>query len=346
MNAIAKNITTYRERMGWSKKKLAEKIECDPSLITLYENGDRNPTVKTLVKLADLFGISISDFTKAEPLPEIQVAARKTGPVAQEDLSIFYKLARNYIKVLEKSGYSSKYTGPTFNIESGIENYASEIKRMLKLSELFTLEQLITALSSVFNLPVFRIPFANPKVSGLSIKIDKTAVIFVNSGHCEERQLFSLCHELAHILFHLSENSWITSVASSRDPLEKEAGAFAQNILVKNDNLKQDISKDLLHTYKAEYIKHMANKFRVSPECMFKCFSDLGLVEYKWTSYKVGTTFNDNYSREIDFSTFPVKFNYLVYKLFKDAVISTGKAAEYLMTDVRNIINLTKEENE
>lgn len=59
--SIAKQITKHRNRLGLSKKELATIVEVAPSAVSGWESGDYAPGANTLVKLSELFGITIDE---------------------------------------------------------------------------------------------------------------------------------------------------------------------------------------------------------------------------------------------------------------------------------------------
>lgn len=57
---IAKNIRKYREKEGLSQDKLAKKTGLSFHTIVKIESGDtENPTINTVKKIADAFGVSL-----------------------------------------------------------------------------------------------------------------------------------------------------------------------------------------------------------------------------------------------------------------------------------------------
>ena len=54
-------IKQARKNAGLSQKELGEKLEISPVMISQYENGVRNPKLKTLQKIADALGVLMSD---------------------------------------------------------------------------------------------------------------------------------------------------------------------------------------------------------------------------------------------------------------------------------------------
>ena len=62
MSMISDNIKKYRLKLKLSQEELARKAEITYStLIKLESGGNDNPTAKTLIKLADVFNVSVDD---------------------------------------------------------------------------------------------------------------------------------------------------------------------------------------------------------------------------------------------------------------------------------------------
>jgi len=59
---LPKRLKELRKEKGWSQQKLAEKTGLSFNAVTKIEQGlAKHPTLKTLLKLADAFGISLDD---------------------------------------------------------------------------------------------------------------------------------------------------------------------------------------------------------------------------------------------------------------------------------------------
>lgn len=52
-------ITSERERLGLTQAELASKVNVSQKSISKYERSERRPTYETLMKMADLFGVSV-----------------------------------------------------------------------------------------------------------------------------------------------------------------------------------------------------------------------------------------------------------------------------------------------
>jgi len=59
---IARRIKDLRKKSGWSQQKLAEKAGVSYNTITKIEQGAATmPTIQTMIKIADAFGISLDE---------------------------------------------------------------------------------------------------------------------------------------------------------------------------------------------------------------------------------------------------------------------------------------------
>ncbi|MFQ6752248.1 MAG: helix-turn-helix domain-containing protein [Clostridia bacterium] len=58
---IAENIKFYRKSLGLTQEKLANLLSGKKSLVSNYENGYSTPDINILIKLADIFQITLDE---------------------------------------------------------------------------------------------------------------------------------------------------------------------------------------------------------------------------------------------------------------------------------------------
>ena len=63
---ITLNVERFRKEQGLTQKELAEKLNVTQGAISMFEKGDRMPSMKTLVKLSKVFGVSLDDLIGKE----------------------------------------------------------------------------------------------------------------------------------------------------------------------------------------------------------------------------------------------------------------------------------------
>lgn len=62
--SLGDQITRMRIRRGWSQIKLADVLGYDERYIRQLEQGSKSPTLRTLINIADAFGIPVSTLIK------------------------------------------------------------------------------------------------------------------------------------------------------------------------------------------------------------------------------------------------------------------------------------------
>ncbi|MCI5497230.1 MAG: helix-turn-helix domain-containing protein [Firmicutes bacterium] len=58
---LSQNIRFYRKSMNMTQEQLASKLNGKKSLVSNYENGYSVPDIEILIKLADIFEISLDE---------------------------------------------------------------------------------------------------------------------------------------------------------------------------------------------------------------------------------------------------------------------------------------------
>jgi transcriptional regulator with XRE-family HTH domain len=61
LRRLALRLKELRRQKGWSQEELAEKASVQRSYIADLERGYRNPSVRTLVKIANAMKVSVRD---------------------------------------------------------------------------------------------------------------------------------------------------------------------------------------------------------------------------------------------------------------------------------------------
>jgi transcriptional regulator with XRE-family HTH domain len=69
---IAKNLSVLRRRKGWPQKRTAYNLDLKLSTYQKYEEARAEPTIKTIIKMADLYGVTIDKLLREEIKTSIQ----------------------------------------------------------------------------------------------------------------------------------------------------------------------------------------------------------------------------------------------------------------------------------
>lgn len=127
---------------------------------------------------------------------------------------------------------------------------------------------------------VFKEAFKDDNVGGFCLYDEMYPIIFVNNSTTKNRQIFTLFHELAHLLMKgnhidLSDRAYVESLSDNAKQVEVVCNKFAGDFLVP-DFLLKDAIKD--STISERYIEQLANKFSVSQEVIARKLLDKNFI--------------------------------------------------------------------
>lgn len=74
MNNFGKKLKSLRLQMGLTQKELAEKMETSKSMVSYYELSKRTPSPDVLIKLADIFNVSVDYIMGLERKQTIEIS--------------------------------------------------------------------------------------------------------------------------------------------------------------------------------------------------------------------------------------------------------------------------------
>jgi Zn-dependent peptidase ImmA (M78 family) len=123
---------------------------------------------------------------------------------------------------------------------------------------------------------VFKDAFKNEDYSGFCLYDEMFPIIYVNNSSSKTRQIFTLFHELAHLLFQTSGidtlgGAYIENLGSDSKKIEIFCNRFAAEFLLP-EKVFADAMKGRKHDEEAA--TELASRFHVSRELVFRRFLD------------------------------------------------------------------------
>jgi Zn-dependent peptidase ImmA (M78 family) len=136
---------------------------------------------------------------------------------------------------------------------------------------------------AIFNagIYVFKDAFRVEEYSGFCLYDEIFPIVYVNNSSAKTRQIFTLFHELAHLLFHTSgiatlHDEYIPHLADEAQSLEILCNRFAAEFLVPEQAFNAAMRGRPPTEATAQAI---AASFHVSREVIFRRFFDRGLID-------------------------------------------------------------------
>ena len=365
-----------RESMGMSIEDVAHKLKRSSEEVRAWESegSASSPTYAQLESLAyKVFKRPLAIFFLPAPPDEIQ-PTREFRTLPDADLQTLN--ADTYVQVRKAHAYQitlkevfdgrnpgerSIVRDVALDMQLSVETQASSVRKALGISledqlgwktDEHALKRWREAVEAhgVF---VFKAPFKQKDISGFCLLDADFPLIYLNNGTTKTRQIFSLLHELAHLLLNVSgiskfEQSYMSRLPVAERRIEQFCNKVAAEILIPSDDFGQQIAglPSDAESMQDHLYATLANRYGVSREAILRRLLDLGRVsqvfyEQKaklWASQKKAASGGDWYASQN---------TYLSDKFAREVIgrhyrnqISVEQASEYLGIKAKNFAGL------
>lgn len=291
-----------RERSGYSIEQAAELIDKSPEIVIQWEGGRSAPTYVQLEKLAyKIYRRPVALFFFPDPPDEPEPAQEfRTLPDFEIDdlqpdtrLKVRQALALQISLAELADGKNPSDHLITRDVEIGPAHSpvaaARQVREYLNVSQgdqvaWKTMDEALKSWRSAVErcgVFVFKDTFKQREVSGFSLFDEEFPLIYVNNSTSKSRQIFTILHELGHLLVQtggmtLRDDTFITALHGEERQIEVFCNAFAAHVLVPHAALKkEDLSVD------DPNILRLARRYKVSREVILRRFLEMGLVTPK-----------------------------------------------------------------
>jgi Zn-dependent peptidase ImmA (M78 family) len=289
-------ITWARERAGLSLEEAAAKFK----KIAVWEAGEAGPTYPQLEALADAFKVPVAVFFFPKP-PEVPPITEsfRTLPAAQLDeivprIRLLLRKAKAFqISLAELNGGRNpagrlitqdlhfSLDTPAGDLAERVRDYLGvsiEEQRRWPSAEI-ALEAWRTAFANV-GVFVFKDAFKAPRYAGFCLYDRQFPIIYVNNSAAKERQIFTLFHELGHLIFHTSgidfrSDDLLPRLEGDARRIEVLCNRFAGVFLVPDDELAEAMRGRVADEATARALAH---EFNVSWLVVYRRFLDRHLI--------------------------------------------------------------------
>jgi Zn-dependent peptidase ImmA (M78 family) len=362
-----------RESLGYSIGEVAERLNRDPEEVRGWEAGEGAPTYAQLERLAyELYKRPLAIFFFPEPPiePEPQ---REFRTLPATDLDSLHPDTRYQIRIAlslqeslrELNGNRNPSDKCIFrdiklSFQNDVAEQAAQVRNYLQVDmgmqiawrdEDEALKSWRSAIEEV-GLFVFKNTFKQKSISGFCLLDDEFPIIYLNNSTAKNRQIFSLMHELAHVLLQVSgiskfDSDYIDKLGKKEQQIEKFCNLFAAEILIPIDDFREQIEHISEVTDSA--VQKIAKRYCVSRESVLRRFLDLSLVTLayylrkssEWNAqYDSGKSppGGDYYATQASY--LGEKYLRSVFEKYYQGRLNLNQVSEYLGVKVKSIPGL------
>lgn len=146
---------------------------------------------------------------------------------------------------------------------------------------------------------VFKDAFKDDECSGFCLYDKMFPVIYINNSQAKIRQIFTLFHELAHLLFRtggidLRHDDFIKRIKGPNKRIEVFCNKFAGELLVPTKNIKPRLQNQTIDDY---LLIRLAKKYSVSREVILRKCLDLNYISKAFYKAKVKEWDEERFTR-------------------------------------------------
>ena len=372
VKGINPNIVKWaRERSGYTTEAIATALNKDVSIVNDWESGERALTYVQLEQVADKYKRPIAIFFFPEPPEEENIGENPTLRSSDNDRldpRIHILLRQAYARQIslmelnlganpsEKKIFRDLQTrlatdSPTALAQQTRVYLNISINKQTKWSS--ASEALDNWKDSVEEngIFVFKDAFKDDSVDGFCLVHDEFPVIYLNNSRRSVRQIFSLFHELGHLL--LGENGITRRTNPISGNIEAFCNQFASECLVPLDDLETQLN---FSEYDDNTIEVLAARYKVSRPVILLKLVNRGILTQKYYNERVGQ-WNREHERRIEKETgrkqpsggnyhnthavyLGYRFMDLAFSKYRQGYCSIEQLAEYLSTKVKHLPEL------
>jgi Zn-dependent peptidase ImmA (M78 family)/transcriptional regulator with XRE-family HTH domain len=291
-----------RESQGFSIEEVADRMRRDPAEIAAWESGESAPTYVQLETLAyKIYKRPLAVFFLPQP-PSEPDPEREFRTLPDYDLEGLTADTRYQIRFAQSLQLSLKELNEDRNpsgrkifrditLAGGgrVSNNAAQVRDYLGVtlqaqrswrSSDVALKAWRNAIEDV-GVFVFKHAFKEKAISGFCLLDDEFPVIYLNNSTTKTRQVFSLFHELGHLLFHINgiskfDTSYITQLQQPERRIEQFCNAFAAELLIPSSDFDAQLSE--YREIDERTVERLASRYSVSREVILRRLLDKGLV--------------------------------------------------------------------
>ena len=267
-----------RERSGYTLQEVAKSLNRDVATISDWESGEAAPTYVQLETLADKYKRPVAMFFFPEPPQEpdfVGQLALRTSEIEQlaPSIRILLRQARaRQLSLMELNMGANPAEAKIFRdlyakLDDSVAELAQRTRAYLGIS-VATQASWRSAREALENwreqveekgIFVFKDAFRDDSVDGFCLIHEQFPVIYLNNSRSSVRQIFSLFHELAHLL--LGENGITRGINPVGEQIEVFCNQFAAEFLVPFGDLETRFHDSL---YDDTAIEELAGYYKVS----------------------------------------------------------------------------------
>lgn len=278
-----------RQLRGYTQKEAAELIGISQGKLSKAENQMQTLPPDVFNKVSKIYDLPMSFFCRAEDRSaeehfyfrrKLSISV-KTIESFKAQIQVLKMILDNLLSPIELPECTLPSLSPD---KYPIRDIAATIRQKLGIG--YGPVPNLTALLEKNGILVFKFDFGTDQLDGLSsITSSGHKIVFLNNQMPNDRNRFSLAHEIGHIVMHIGQGQ------PGSEELEREANEFASDFLMPEDQIG-----GMLANLNISTLAELKRRWKVSMRALIrrahdlKCISDSAYRSFQITFSRKGYT--------------------------------------------------------
>jgi Zn-dependent peptidase ImmA (M78 family) len=271
---IGKRLKVARESIGYTLAKTSQESGIGVSSLSEFENGEREPRISCLSKLAEVYKKNLEFFLTDEPITEDLMLWRDEPNTNEERKKIeaeFRQLCEQYrrLEILTDEVKEPRLPTPevqeaeSFNYKQA-EKFAKKVYQTWFCPGDIPITSLKNILEERYYVKIFYLDFSGSSISLLSNQFGPA--VLLNEKSTQWRRSFDLAHELFHLLTWKIFRTQNPEDFIANQSEEKLADTFASRLLMPEESIKERVESNLNEKGQISFdqLDNIAREFDVS----------------------------------------------------------------------------------
>jgi Zn-dependent peptidase ImmA (M78 family)/DNA-binding XRE family transcriptional regulator len=360
---ISLNVKRIRSSRGMSQVDAAKAAGISRQALSNIENGvTKEPRISNLQAIADAFKIQLMDlFVEPPKLSTVRFRSNSIKTKKDESIKEQYLIDAacwlkdfNFLQSVANDKKEYKLKAVPDEISKLKSNRPLKAAGLARSALGLKDEEVICDIVDLMESTGTKIRIQSmelEKFFGFSIsEADGGPAIIVNNKNITiERQIFTVAHELGHLLLH--QQSYDPTKTQESKKEEKEADIFAGYFLMSHKAFEKKLEESYGLGF-VERVLHIKRFFGVSYLAVLHRLADMGISDYGKLAAKFRVLYKQKYRKDIKVNEEPFGLkeldfvedylSLLVRKALDKEAITVSRAAEILnvpLLEMREIIN-------
>jgi len=355
---LGQRLLEARRAAGFTQQAVADQMDMARTTVVAIEKGERRVTAPELIRFAQAYNRSVSDFVGRQTVmqgfvAQFRSAARQVLETNSEYEQVALDLQRrseDYVELERLVGtpltraYPAEYKPTGGSIDQIASDIATTERNRLGLGD-GPIGNLRERLEAEVGLRIFYFPMPSKIAGVFAFNEDFGACVGINAKHPRDRRQWSLAHEYGHFLMHRYQAEiTILEVRRLNAAKERVTDAFTENFLMPVAGLNRRFSEIHRSSPKGATLADivaLANLYRVSVQAIVLRLETLHrlapgtwdrLVTEGFEVQKAQRLLGIEANPPVE-DLFPQRYVALAVTAFRKAELSEGELAKCLHTD-------------